>query len=297
MKRFLALMMLLFMIMFGAMSANAQHYNAGTEVTDTATIGSGFTLRSYNTFYTADKFMNDDGDNIAPSNFETNQFTSFLRAYYMTDLGFLGAKYGFGLGLPVGYTDLKIGTFSDDNFNIGDVLLEPVILQWNYDKFGAFASVGVFAPTGDFEANDPVSIGGGHWTIMPSVGGIFYIDDAKTWSLGATARYEFNTEVEDTDFRHGDVFTTEYGVTKAFPICDDKFSVGVQGYTRYQTTDSDINDVDIKDSREFVTAVGPAIGYHFDALNLDIGAKAFFELAAENQTEGAKYMLNVSYKF
>lgn len=296
MKRYLALMMLLFMIMMGSMTANAQHYISGMEGTDTAVLKDGFTVRSYNVFYTADEFKDNDGNSVG--DIDLNQFASFLRAYYMTDLEFLGAKYGLGLGLPVGYVDLKVNGMSDDNFNLGDLLIEPVILKWNYDKFDAFASVGVFAPTGQFENDEPLNIGGGHWTIMPSVGGIFYFDDAKTWSMGATARYEFNTEVEDTDFRHGDVFTTEYGLTKAFPICGkDALTVGVNGYTRVQTTDSDINDVDIKDAREFVTAIGPAIGYHVDALNLDIGAKAFFELAAENQTEGAKYMLNVSYSF
>lgn len=299
MKKFLSTIVIIFMLLFTALGANAGQYVSGLEGADTADLNDGFTLRMYNSLYTSDKIMDSNGDEIPFLNYDLYRYSTMLRAYYMTNLTFLGAKYGVSLGIPFGYTDVKINGFKSDNFGFGDMYIEPVILKWTQPRYDAFVTLGVFAPTGSFDIKDDVNIGNGYWTGMASLGGRVYLDEARSWSIFGVARYQMSTEQEDTHFQSGDYFTGEYGIMKSIPVCvKDKFTIGAVGYTSIQTTDNKYDYVsDINGYKSFTTAVGPAIGYHFDSIGLDVGAKAYFEVATENKEKGMDFILSVSKKF
>jgi hypothetical protein len=302
MKRLLIAAMFVFMVMFGAGIASAAHYIDGMESTsDTAALDSGFTVRLYNVWAESDTFRNNNGDSVG--DFNQKQFTTTARLYYMTDLELLGAKYGLSIGVPFGYNKITVPGFESSNTNLGDMYFEPIILKWNKSNFDAFVSLGFFAPTGEFNVNDPASVGKNYWGGLASVGGTYYFDAAKEWSFGTTVRYEMNSEMVDQPYRPGDVFHVEYQLTKMFPMvgmdmkCKDKLYVGVNGYTKVQVTDNKLDDIAIKDTKEFVTAVGPGIGYHIDQWGMDVGVKSYFEFAAKNQPEGYNVMFALSKNF
>jgi hypothetical protein len=68
---------------------------------------------------------------------------------------------------------------------------------------------------------------------MLTLGGTWYMDAEKTWSLSLLNRYEFCGEQEDTDTEPGQVYTLEFGLAKS--LCET-VDVGVIGYWQQQTT-------------------------------------------------------------
>lgn len=296
MKKFLAFATLLFMIAFSAISGvNAAQYNAGTETADVAKLNNGFTVGVYNSFYSADAFKNSDGKSIG--NFDTFNYTAMLRAFYMTDLCVLGANYGFGVGIPVSNNDFNFNGFNSNDFFLGDVYLEPVILKWSGQQHTIFATLGVFAPTSGFDFKDTALLGQGAWTGMGTLGVQYFLDSDKTWGIYSVARYEMSSEKTDSKIQDGDVFTAEYGLTKAFKFGKDALTVGAVGYNQIQTTDNKFDGATVKGEKTFVTAVGPALGYRFDSIGLDLGAKVYFELGAENKPEGMKAIFAATKSF
>ena len=296
MKKFIVFATMLFMIAFSAFSGtNAAQYNAGTETADVAGLNSGLTVGVYNSFYSADAFKNSDGKSIG--NFDTFNYTAMLRAFYLTDYCFLGAKYGFGVGIPVINNNFNFNGIKSDEFSLGDIYIEPVILKWAGDQYAIFATLGVFAPTSGFDFKDTAILGQGAWTGMGTLGAKYYLDSEKTWGLFSVARYEMSSENTDSKLRAGDVFTAEYGITKAFKFGKDALTIGAVGYNQVQSTDNKIDGATITGEKMFTTAVGPALGYHFDSIGVDLGAKVYFELGAENKPEGMKAIFAASKSF
>jgi hypothetical protein len=298
MKRFLITVCLAVMLMLGgAGGALAAHYIDGMEPTpDYVDLNGGFTLRMYNSFYNADNVKDNDGNSIG--DMDLSKYMMTLRGYYMTSWDLLGARYGFSLGVPIGYNRLSVGNFSDDNFNFGDMYFEPIILKWSGYSYDIVASAGVYIPTGDFKASEATSVGSGYWGGLVSLGGNYYITDAKDWFISAGVKYEINSEARDTNWQPGDLFHTEYSINKRFDLSEkDRLTVGIGGYTKVQVTDDSGLSPLYKPHGEFVTAIGPILSYNLYDWGTTIGFKGFFEMGAKNQPEGMNFMLTLTQKF
>lgn len=298
MKRFLITICLAVMLMLGgAGGALAAHYIDGMEPTpDYSDLKGGFTLRMYNSFYTADSYKDNNGNSIG--DFDLNKYMMTLRGYYMTNWDLLGARYGFSIGVPIGYNRLTVGRFENDNFNFGDMYVEPIILKWSGTNYDIVASGGVYIPTGDYKDTQATSVGYGYWGGLVSLGANYYITEMKDWFLSATVRYEINSEARNTDWQPGDVFHAEYSVNKQFDLSEtDRIVLGIGGYTKVQTGEDSGFSPFVTSNKEFVTAVGPMMLYELGNWGTTIGLKGFFELGAENQSEGMNFMLTLTQKF
>ena len=299
MKRFLICIYLAVLLIFGSIGgAFAAHYIDGMEPTsDMVDLQKGFTVRMYNSFYTADTYKDNDGNSIG--NVDVNKYLMTLRGYYMTNWELLGAKYGFSMGVPIGYNRLTIGFMPEnDNFNFGDIYFEPIIFKWSGSRYDIVASGGVYIPTGDYKANDPTSVGYGYWGGLISVGGNYYFDDMQTIFATGTVRYEINSESRDTNWQPGDIFHTEYALIKRFELGEtDRLNIGIGGYTKVQVSnDSGVSPL-FNPNKAFVTAVGPSISYDVAPWGLSIGLKGYWEFFAKNQPEGMNFMLTIAQKF
>ena len=83
---------------------------------------------------------------------------------------------------------------------------------------------------------------------------------------------------------------------KHYAVIPNTFRLGINGYYLKQITDSEVDGQDVENSREEVFAVGPGALWSFSQNN-HLFFNAYFETAAENRSEGQRYLLRYVHHF
>jgi len=148
-------------------------------------------------------------------------------------------------------------------------------------------------PTGDSDA--PASPGKDYWTGMLTLGGTYYLDSGKTWSVAILARYEKHTERDDGDVTLGDDFHFEWGVGK---IVRKGLEIGMAGYCQWQVTDDSGKDVTWdKDAHDQVFAAGPEVAYLWKEVGAHVALRGLQEFEAKDRPEGQVVTLTLTKVF
>ncbi len=298
MKRILFLVVICAMLGSGVAFAGHGHYINGAEGIKAASLPpEGFYWRMYNAYYTADTLKNDSGDD-APGNFDVDVFAVVNRFIYSTPVEILGGNLVMDIIIPLTYTDIsyKIGGFNaidDDRFGVGDIIVEPFLLAWHGDRYDLAAGIGLYMPTGEYDADNAASPGKGFWTVMGTLGGTLYLDQEKSWHASVLARYEVHTEQEETDITPGNDFHFEWGVGKTF--ADQHLTVGVAGYCGWQTTDD--SGSGSVNTREQLMAVGPEIAFDIPAWQMQVSLRSLFEFENRSASQGNITTLTLTKAF
>ena len=124
---------------------------------------------------------------------------------------------------------------------LGDIEITGAWSKYNGTNMKYIAGVTVVAPTGDFDANAPVNVGYGYYTIRPSVAAIYH---ENTWSFGGRATYGYNTTNNNTSYQSGNFAAFELSgayklpnvslglnLTQFIQVTDDTFSGATQSIT------------------------------------------------------------------
>lgn len=281
-------------VLAGATSVLAQsvpvvagHYPAGAEGIKGASLPPpGFYFRDYNMFYSADTFK--DG----PPRFDIDAYINAPRLIWMTDKQIFGANYGMDIIVPFGYMDWSVMGNDSHYSGVGDIQIEPLLLSWKFTQFDLAAGYAIWTPTGDYEPDRPDMISKGFWSHMLTLGGTWYPDKEKTWAMSLLNRYEFCYEQEETDTDPGQVFTTEWGLSKSLmPTVD----VGFIGYYQQQVTeDSGSMATDQLDRK---IGAGPEISLFCPKLVLFTSIRYAYEFEAVERPEGDLVTLTLTKPF
>jgi hypothetical protein len=273
------------------------HYVPGVEGLDCATLPPpGVYFRDYNYFYWADQLNGPSGNKIGPADLDTFTYANLPRVIWITDVKFLGGFVGVDGFLPLVYHQASVNTpggpFSGNTFGIGDLFAEGT-LSWHLKQFDFSVGSGVDAPTGDSPSKPgPTTTPGlGYWTFMQTAGATWYVDEAKTWSVSALNRYEFNTEQRDTDITPGQTYTLEWGVSKG--VCKEA-KLGAVGYYQQQVNP---NSSASYSSRSRVAAVGPEVSVAFPKQMFFVSLRYNYEFMAENRAQGNSINLTLTKRF
>jgi hypothetical protein len=251
------------------------HYCPGAEGLDAASVPPpGVYVRDYNMFYTADHVNNAAGQKVA--NFNAFVYANVPRVIWMSQTKFLGADVGADALLPLVDTHLDGHV---PTFGAGD-LLAAGILAWHPQRFDFTICDGVWMPTGNFSPGQPTSAGKGYWGDMLTAGGTWYMDAAKTWTISALNRYEFNGEQEQTHITPGQAYTVEGGIGKSF---ENKMSVGAAGYYQQKVTADSGAGTTSHYNR--VAAIGPEIGGVIPKIDVMVSLRYLYEFLAEGQNQ------------
>jgi hypothetical protein len=144
---------------------------------------------------------------------------------------FGGPSLGVALSTPTGS-----GIDADTStFGLQDLYGQPVWLGWKWPNVDLAASVGVYAPSGRFEAGAADNLGLGFWTVQFQIGAAYYLLQNAT-AIVLAGTYEINTAQEDVDFTPGQSFTLNYGVSQYLPAGPGLVELGVLGYSQWQVT-------------------------------------------------------------
>ena len=215
-RKSLMLLLSIGLIFFGGIAFGDNHYVNGIEGIKAATVPPpGFYWRCYNIFYDADKLMDEHSEELQ-IDFDVNLYAQAHRFLWVSDFKILGADYGLDVIIPILYTDFKIGALGvhEEEFGFGDIVVEPLVLAWHGDFYDIALAAGFHAPVGKFHHDDPASPGKYFWTGLFTLGGTLYFDQEKTWALSALSRYEVHSKRYNVDFRSGDDFHFEWGLSK-----------------------------------------------------------------------------------
>ncbi len=300
--QFSAVLLGSFCLILGAASmatAAAGGYVPGVEGVMAASVPPpGVHYRQYNVLYEADTLTDKNGDEI-DIGFDISVFANVHRLVWITNKKLLGADYGASVIVPVTAIDLEIGAFGvkDSNIGVGDILIEPFVLAWHGERYDVALGLGVNLPTGDFDENEPASVGSGCLSGLLTFGGTVYFDAAKSWSVSALTRSLAYGKQKDTDLKPGSEFFVDWGIGKQLPL-SPSFLIrpGIAGYAYWQVgKDSGPGSNDDKGQ---VYAVGPEVNLFWLPPHLfQANMRFLWEFGAEDEAEGTKAVLTLTKSF
>ena len=266
----------------------AAHYPAGAEGIKGASLPPpGLYFRDYNFFYSADRF------NDGPPNFKMVAYVNAPRLIWMTDLQILGANYGMDVIVPFGYMNYRLPNGWNEYSGLGDVEFEPLLLSWHLTQFDFSAGYAVWAPTGHFSTSRPDMFIQGFWSHMLTLGGTWYADKEKTWAFSLLNRYEICHQQQDTEINPGQVYTLEWGFSKALNKTTD---VGLIGYYQQQTTE-DTGARKASDKLDSKVGIGPEVSVVWPDLGLITSLRYAYEFGARERPEGHLVSLTLTKRF
>ena len=256
--------------------------------------------------YSADTLRDGNGDKFDPlgGGGSIDAGAAIAGLLWVSEKKFLGGTYGFSvwpgvtnnvLELPALQTDSKTST------GLADIYIQPVILGWNKAQADFTAGLGIYAPTGEFEAGGDSNRGLGMWSYEIFGGTTVYFDEARTWHFAATAFYETHGEKDGTDIRVGDILTLEGGLGKSF--MDGAANVGIAYYAQWKLTDDDFGlgftppGGQILD-RHRVYGIGPEITIPLASKSKLYGflnLRYFWETGARTTLEGDTFLVTFSF--
>ncbi|WP_172683713.1 SphA family protein [Desulfosarcina cetonica] len=245
----------------------------------------------YNVYYTADKLMDDDGDE-QPIDFDLNVYASVLRFIHVTEIKLLGADLAWHVIVPFIKQDLEIGVanFDESSSGIGDIEFSPLVLGWHFSKnMHLIGAVDVWAPVGSYDEKDPSSISRNYWTMAPILAPT-YISDSG-FEVSAKIQYLINFENSDTEYTSGNELVIDYLIGQHV----GNWNFGVNGLIYKQITDDDQDGDTVDANKGQCISIGPAIQYNYK--NMFFNAKAQFDTAVRNRPEGQKYWIKFMYAF
>jgi hypothetical protein len=189
--------------------------------------------------------------NIEP---ELKSYSSQPLISYFKKLDVLGGvKYGAVIAPAYSYVNVKVKaningdiTINGQHFTgvnrsievedsasgFGDLMVRPVMLDWETDRYDIVTSYSFYAPTGSYNKENLANTGFGYWSHELALGGMLYFNKKAT-ALLANATYEFNTEKDKANVTPGQNLILEYGVHQYFA---QWFAAGISGASYIQTT-------------------------------------------------------------
>jgi hypothetical protein len=197
----------------------------------------GFYYEQYNAFYSPDTYRDRDGNSVDLPNVETDIDVVSVSPLFMwvTEKEVWGARYGFYVMPSISKASVNASIsavnndidFKDDTTGPGDTFVQPLWLGWSGDNYDLSLGLGLYVPTGKYDADADDNIGLGFWTGQVQAGGYYYLDKSQASAFMATLTYETHDEKEGTDVTPGDHATVEFGFSQ---YLSDRFEVGVHAF-------------------------------------------------------------------
>jgi len=162
-------------------------------------------------------------------------------------------------------------TFTTRGSNFGDTKFSGLIKFLDYDNMRAHFQLGVSAPTGSIDEEDPgqlpypMQTGSGTWDLLV---GPTFLHQFERWSYGAQALGTLRLGENDRNYTLGDKFDTTFWV--AVPLCD---KLSISGRLAYMYQD----DIDGFDAALNPNLVPTAVPDFHDRHRLDaaLGANLY----------------------
>jgi hypothetical protein len=235
----------------------------------------------YLTYYSANKYVDKDGNSVVPD-FKVHAVANGFRFLHMTNQQVLGGNWGMHVFICLAKADVSMAGKSQHKEGLADIVIDPFVFAWHTKNFHYAVALETFVPTGKYDKNDMANLGRNYWTFEPIFAGTYLSDGGFETSM--KFHYDLNTKNHDTDYLSGQEFHIDY--TVAQKIKD--FSLGLGGYYYQQVTDDKQNGAKVGSdgNKGRVFAIGPQLKY--DYKNMMFMLTYATETSAKNRPDGNK---------
>lgn len=245
---------------------------------------------------------------LVTAGLDASVYANTLAFFYETDTGILGGKYAAGFALPLltmevrGSVATTVGNLSkvDDETGLGDMEFFPLMLGWKalggdlkYD-----VRLGVYAPTGDYQAGQLANLGKNYWTFEPSVSFSWLSSKIGTEASLFTG-FDINTKNTATDYTSGTSWHVDATLAQHLPLFGGFVGVGANGFAYYQITKDDGAGAKLGGFKGHTVGIGPAASYIYEVGKRTIAAefKWLPELSTEKRLQGDYFWLKIAVLF
>ena len=254
-----------------------------------------------------DTLRDRDGNEI-PSNFDIDYHAIAPWLWWVSKTKVLGGNYSifvapvwgnFALEAPVLGIDSTAGT------GFGDLYVQPIVLGWHKERADYLAGLGVYVPTGRYDADGDDNIGLGMWSYEAFGGATFYLNQAKTWNLAAVAFYEIHGSKEGSSQKVGNILTVEGGLGRTF--AQGAINAGIAYFGQWKVTDDDLGlEITLPGDSPFdpgnlhrhqVLGVGPEINLPLASkkkLYGNLTLRYYWDFAVESNAESRTFIFNLT---
>jgi len=272
--------------------------------------GPGLYLTQYLQYYHSGSFNDRSGDKLPLPDPDLDVWVSLTQLVYQSNREILlGGKWGLDLIVPIVGFDLGYafpGPFPQDNgAGLGDILIGP-FLQWDPimgprgPLFMHRIELQMILPTGKYDSDRELNPGSNFFSFNPYWAGTFFI--TPRWTVSGRFHYLWNAENGDPnrgyvgadDTQAGQAFHFNYATE--YEVIPQRLRLGINGYYLKQITDTQMDGHDVPDSKEQVFAIGPGALFHITK-DTHLFFNIYFEMAAENRTEGNRFNLRLVHHF
>lgn len=322
----------------GASSAQAGeigHYAPGVaNIRDFTVPDPGFYGTVYNYWYSTDRLNDRNGNKISsitvgPAPGTTLDLDLDVDVYavspmfiWVSDWKVFGAKYA--AYIAPSFSNSSVGaslsaasgrglSVDASEFNVGDLLVQPLWLGWARTHWDIALGYGFYAPVGkyntdtvalpgggSFTAESSDNIGLGFWTHQIQSGLSWYPWADKRMAVAGALTYEVHGEKEDFDLTPGQDLTLNWGVSQYLPLKKDQsllLEIGPAGYSSWQITDDSGSDARNPSVHDQVHAVGGQLGLTCVPWNAVLNVHYFYEFEARDRFQGQSLGVSLAKKF
>ncbi|MEI7751412.1 MAG: transporter [Candidatus Omnitrophota bacterium] len=231
---------------------------------------------------------------------------------------FLGADYAMILAPSLGYVSIKAkirareaGTITvedtthtvtghqeiklkSDDYGFGDMLVQPLMLDWRGKHYDVGVNYGFFAPTGSYQEKRAANVGMAFWTQQFQVFGAYYFDKNHKTALITTTTYNLNSKRYSQDLTPGQSMTLEYALSH---YMNSRVEVGVCGYDQWQISSDTGTAARNKDAFYQIHAIGGQFTGWIIKEKLSLTTKCYYEYYGVGRFKGILGTANLIYVF
>ncbi len=233
-------------------------------------------------------------------------FLNITSVTYTFEQPVLGGRFTIGAALPFGYSDIdgaltgpnggRLG-FSDDSFDLSDISITPVQLNWTTGLWSLKFSETIITPSGGYSTSngDLVDLGRNYWS-FDTVGAFTWFNPDAGTEVSVTAGIMYNTENDDTDYKTGTEFHLDAAVNQ---FVSPNFAIGLRGYYYDQVSGDSGSGATLGDYKSSSYAIGPGFVWipKFGGGQLTVFGKWMHDLDADNRFESDYVTLTGAWKF
>ncbi len=177
----------------------------------------------------------------------------------------------------------------------GDLIVSPLMLNWNFSKLHLVSALMFYAPTGSYDRKRIIDIGLNRWAVEPDFG-VTWLDPETGLHASLFAGYTLNAENPSTHYVSGQEFHVDFVLAQHLP---HGLVAGVAGYAVQQTTPDSGSGATLGAFEGRVIALGPLAGITIPILKMPVSFsfKYEFEFAAQNRSAGNELWLTAALRF
>lgn len=234
---------------------------------------------------------------------EVDAILNYTGLLYATKPVVAGGTFAAGAFVPFGRVGLEAAiTLPNGNrlsadasdFNIGDMALVPASLYWSKGNVHVKVAEYIYAPTGHYNINNPISISRNYWG-FDSQAALTYLNPKRGFEASAASGIMFNTTNTKTDYKTGNEFHTDFMVNQ---FLAKTFALGVQAYYYDQVSGDSGTGARLGEFQGKSAGWGPALFWSpkQTAGKLAITAKWMKDVHAVNRLRGSYAVVVVAFK-